>query len=77
MVFRILSQNDYEVLVIPTGFEPVTSRFIPTTTFVAISLRNVCGLDFLFTIPKKIGLGAARQVSTPLPSGTWLGIALQ
>jgi len=43
--------------------------------------RQVCGLDYPFTVPRKIrGLGAARLVSTPSRlehSGrAWLGIAI-
>ena len=49
--------------------------FHHTTTFVATHL-GVCALDFLFIIPTKVGLDAARKVSTPSPYGAWLGIAI-
>jgi hypothetical protein len=42
--------------------------------------RQVCGLDYPFTLPRKIrSLGAARLVSTPsrlVSRRAWLGIAL-
>ncbi len=43
--------------------------------------RQVCGLDYPFTVPRKIrGLGAARLVSTPsrleFSDRAWLGIAM-
>jgi hypothetical protein len=42
--------------------------------------RQVCGLDYPFTFPRKLrGLGAARLVSTPsrlVPLRAWLGIAI-
>jgi hypothetical protein len=42
--------------------------------------RQVCGLDYPFTIPRKLrSLGAARLVSTPSRLGSlraWLGIAI-
>ena len=43
--------------------------------------RQVCGLDYPFTVPRKIrGLGAARLVSTPSrlerSRRAWLGIAM-
>jgi hypothetical protein len=42
--------------------------------------RQVCGLDYPFTIPEKIrSLGAARLVSTPsrlVSHRAWLGIAI-
>jgi hypothetical protein len=44
------------------------------------SSRQVCGLDYPFTLPRKLwSLGAARLVSTPsrLESlRAWLGIAI-
>jgi len=44
--------------------------------------RQVCGLDYPFTVPRKIrGLGAARLVSTPsrrkFPSGLGSGLPFQ
>jgi len=43
--------------------------------------RQVCGLDYPFTIPRKIrSLGAARLVSTPsrlVCLRAWLGIAIE
>ena len=62
-------------MVPPTRLELVTPAFITTTTFVAI-LPDVCALDFPFIIPTEAGLDAHRQVSTPFPLGTWLGIAI-
>jgi len=42
--------------------------------------RTVCGLDYPFTLPRKLwSLGAARLVSTPSRTMTlraWLGIAI-
>src|ERR1019366_2505686 len=44
---------------------------MPSTAFAALGgalerTRQVCGLDYPFTLPRKIrGLGAARLVSTP------------
>ena len=42
--------------------------------------RQVCGLDYPFTLPRKIrSLGAARLVSTPsrlVYLRAWLGIAI-
>ena len=36
-------------------------------------MRQVCGLDYPFTVPRKIrGLGAARLVSTPSRSECWM-----
>src|SRR5271155_5647636 len=36
-------------------------------------MRQVCGLDYPFTVPRKIrGLGAARLVSTPSWSECWM-----
>ncbi len=44
------------------------------------SSRQVCGLDYPFTLPRKNrSLGAARLVSTPsrlLSRRVWLGIAI-
>ena len=43
--------------------------------------RQVCGLDYPFTLPRKLrSLGAARLVSTPSRLGVlraWLGIAVE
>ena len=45
------------------------------------SSRQVCGLDYPFTLPRKVrSLGAARLVSTPsrlMSVRAWLGIAVQ
>jgi hypothetical protein len=42
--------------------------------------RQVCGLDYPFTLPRKLrSLGAARLVSTPsrlVSLRAWLGIAI-
>jgi hypothetical protein len=44
------------------------------------SSRQVCGLDYPFTLPRKLrSLGAARLVSTPsrfVSLRDWLGIAI-
>jgi hypothetical protein len=48
----------------PTWLTP--TDFHTTTTFVA---KNVCGLDFTFTIEHYISLGVCRQVSTPSQLG--------
>jgi hypothetical protein len=60
---------------------------MPSTAFAARMgrferSRQVCGLDYPFTLPRKIrGLGAARLVSTPsrrnFPSGLGSGLPLQ
>ena len=60
---------------------------MPTTAFAARTeplkcSRQVCGLDYPFTLPRNIrGLGAARLVSTPsrrkFPSGLGSGLPLQ
>jgi len=62
------------------GFEPSRAvklngfsyrlRLSPPGRDVSGHARQVCGLDYPFTIPRKIrGLGAARLVSTPSRSG--------
>ena len=56
-------------------------RLSPPGREVLKRTRQVCGLDYPFTVPRKIqGLGAARLVSTPSRlerSGrAWLGIAI-
>ena len=61
-------------MVIPAGFEPATSRFIPTTTFVATLRCLWSGLSLHHN--SQWTVGATRQVSTPFPSGTWFGIAI-
>jgi hypothetical protein len=72
------------------GLEPSRAEaqriFVPSTAFAALTRalegsRQVCGLDYPFTLPRKIrGLGAARLVSTPSRMGfgirAWLGIAI-
>src|ERR1019366_9946476 len=60
---------------------------MPSTAFAALGgalerTRQVCGLDYPFTLPRKIrGLGAARLVSTPsrrkFPSGLGSGLPFQ
>ena len=60
--------------------------FMPSAAFAALAgapsaQRRVCGLDYPFTVPRKIrGLGAARLVSTPsrleCSGRAWLGIAI-
>jgi hypothetical protein len=59
---------------------------MPSTAFAARTRRplegsrQVCGLDYPFTIPRKVrSLGAARLVSTPsrlVFLRAWLGIAI-
>ena len=59
---------------------------MPSTAFAARTWpsfegsRQVCGLDYPFTLPRKVrGLGAARLVSTPsrqVSLRAWLGIAI-
>jgi hypothetical protein len=56
-------------------------RLSPPGRDVSGHARQVCGLDYPFTIPRKIrGLGAARLVSTPsrleCSGRAWLGIAI-
>ncbi len=71
------------------GVEPSRAEaqriFIPSTAFAARrrrfgAPRPFCGLDYPFTLPRKIrGLGAARLVSTPSRLRSlraWLGIAI-
>jgi hypothetical protein len=56
----------------PTAFAARTRLLVRT--------RQVCGLDYPFTVSRKIrGLGAARLVSTPSrrrAHRVWLGIAI-
>src|SRR5208282_4928278 len=56
-------------------------RLSPPGRGVLKRTRQVCGLDYPFTVPRKIrGLGAARLVSTPsrleFSDRAWLGIAI-
>ena len=56
-------------------------RLSPPGRGVLKRTRQVCGLDYPFTFPRKIrGLGAARLVSTPsrleCSGRAWLGIAI-
>ncbi|MEE2955266.1 MAG: hypothetical protein VX780_03960 [Pseudomonadota bacterium] len=51
-------------------------RILTNYSFHCHSVRNVCGLDFPSIIATLVALDAHRQVSTPFPSGTWLGIAI-
>ena len=62
-------------VVIRTGFEPVTSRFVTLQLSLPPPYGSVRALDFPFIIPTEVGLDAARQVSTRFPFGTSLGIA--
>ena len=61
-------------MVRPTGFEPVTPRFIPLQ--LSLPPLGVRGLDFPFTLDTKT-LGAARQVSTPSQLGLGTGLPFQ
>lgn len=69
-----------QAMVRAVGLEPTRACapriFIPTTVFTA-TLPGVWGLDYPFTLTACAALGAARLVSTPSPSGAWLGIAIQ
>ena len=56
-------------------------RLSPPGRGVLKRARQVCGLDYPFTVPRKNrGLGAARLVSTPsrleVSLRAWLGIAI-
>ena len=63
----------------PADFHTVYGFRRPNVTPLGGS-RQVCGLDYLFTLPRKLrSLGAARLVSTPsrlLSLRAWLGIAI-
>jgi hypothetical protein len=72
----------------PTRAFAALRIFMPSAAFAARMRalsersRQVCGLDYPFTLPRKIrGLGAARLVSTPsrrkFPSGLGSGLPLQ
>ena len=62
----------------PADFHAVYGFRRPDVTLLESS-RQVCGLDYPFTLPRKIrSLGAARLVSTPsrlTSRQAWLGIA--
>jgi hypothetical protein len=69
----------------PADFHTVHG-FRRPDAMLLVSQRQVCGLDYPFTLPRKIrfrkfrSLGAARLVSTPSRSislRAWLGIAIQ
>ena len=62
---------------------PLARLELATPAFITLQLslpslrmRNVRALDFPFIIPTGVRLDAHRQVSTPFPCGTWLGIAI-
>jgi hypothetical protein len=63
----------------PADFHTVHGFRRPDVTLLEKS-RQVCGLDYPFTVPRKIrSLGAARLVSTPsrlVFLQAWLGIAI-
>ena len=63
----------------PADFHTVYGFRRPNVEPVEAS-RQVCGLDYPFTVPRKIrSLGAARLVSTPsrrVSLRAWLGIAI-
>ena len=63
----------------PADFRTVYGFRRPNVTPL-VGSRQVCGLDYPFTLPRKLrSLGAARLVSTPSRSVSlraWLGIAL-
>jgi hypothetical protein len=63
----------------PADFHTVHGFRRPDVTLLEKS-RQVCGLDYPFTVPRKIrSLGAARLVSTPsrlVFLRAWLGIAI-
>ena len=62
----------------PADFHTVYGFRRPDVALVGS--RQVCGLDYPFTIPRMLrGLGAARLVSTPSRLGflrVWFGIAI-
>ena len=63
----------------PADFHTVYGFRRPDATFLENS-RQVCGLDYPFTLLRKLrSLGAARLVSTPsrlVSLRAWLGIAI-
>ena len=63
----------------PADFHTVYGFRRPEVTLLESS-RQVCGLDYPFTLPRKLrSLGAARLVSTPsrlVSLRAWLGIAI-
>ena len=63
----------------PADFHTVYGFRRPEVALLKSS-RQVCGLDYPFTLPRKLRrLGAARLVSTPsrlLCLRVWLGIAV-
>jgi hypothetical protein len=63
----------------PADFHTVDGFRRPDVTLLESS-RQVCGLDYPFTFPRKIrSLGAAHLVSTPsrlVSLRAWLGIAI-
>jgi hypothetical protein len=63
----------------PCGFS-YRPRLSPPRLELFEGSRQVCGLDYPFTLPRKVrSLGAARLVSTPsrlLSLRAWLGIAV-
>jgi hypothetical protein len=59
----------------PADFHTVYGFRRPDVTLLESS-RQVCGLDYPFTLPRKFrSLGAARLVSTPFPAGISPGLA--
>jgi hypothetical protein len=64
----------------PADFRTVYGFRRPSVTLLESS-RQVCGLDYPFTVPQKLwSLGAARLVSTPsrlVSDRAWLGIAIE
>ena len=63
----------------PADFHTVYGFRRPEVTLL-VSAHQVCGLDYPFTLLRKLrSLGAARLVSTPsrlISFRAWLGIAL-
>jgi len=63
----------------PADFHAVYGFRRPDVTFLESS-RQVCGLDYPFTLPRRLrSLGAARLVSTPsrlVSLRAWLGVAI-
>ena len=63
----------------PCGFS-YRPRLSPPRLELFEGSRQVCGLDYPFTLPRKVrSLGAARLVSTPsrlVSLRAWLGIAI-
>ena len=80
---RVPGSRERERVVRAEGLEPSRAirlhgfsyrlRLSPPGRGALKRMRQVCGLDYPFTVPRKIrGLGAARLVSTPSWSECWM-----